>query len=75
MSLLNLSSRPWTVFDPKNKDHRRYYHDFVKYRTWGRCPYRFVVADNHGDLITMIQKSLVKFYSEVEFDRSTSKKK
>jgi hypothetical protein len=69
MSILEYKSRPWTVFDPTNKDHRRWYHEFVKHGTWGRCPYRFVVPDDHGNLITMIQRKLVEYYVEREFKR------
>lgn len=67
MSVLELSGRPFTVFDPANKAHRSYYHTFVKTGSWGRCPFRFVVPEDHGDLITMIQRSLVKYYVESEF--------
>lgn len=67
MSLLELHGRPYTVFDPGNKDHRRWYHQFVQTASWGKCPVRFVVPEDHGDLITMIQRSLVKFYVEQEF--------
>ena len=67
MSVLELSGRPYVVFDPDNKDHRRFYFDFVETGMWGRCPYRFVVPDDHGNLITMIQRSLVKHYVEQEF--------
>jgi hypothetical protein len=73
MSLLALSNRIFVVFDPKNKQHRRYYYDFVQHNTWGRCPYRFIVPDDHGDLLTMIQRSLVKYYSEHEFKRGNKK--
>ena len=67
MSQLQLYGRPWLVFDANNRQHRRYYYDFVKSGTWGRCPYRFVVADDQGDLITMIQRTLIKYYVEREF--------
>jgi hypothetical protein len=67
MSVLELSGRPFTVFDPANKAHRSYYHAFVKTGSWGRCPWRFVVPEDHGDLVTMIQRSLVKYYVETEF--------
>jgi hypothetical protein len=67
MSVLELSGRPFVVFDPANKDHRRFYFDFVETGMWGRCPYRFVVPDDHGNLITMIQRSLVNYYVEAEF--------
>ena len=67
MSRLNLFSRPWTVFDPSNKQHRSYYHNFVLSRSWGACPVRFVVPEDHGDLITMIQRSLIEYYTRKEF--------
>lgn len=67
MSVLELSGRPYIVFDPANRQHRSYYHDFVLSGTWGRCPYRFVVPEVHGDLVTMIQQSLVEYYVNREF--------
>ena len=67
MSVLELHGRPYTVFDPENKQHRRYYSDFVRTASWGHCPVRFVVPEDHGDLITMIQRTLVKYYIEREF--------
>ena len=67
MSLLQFNSRPWTVFDPSKKDHRRWYHEFVQHGTWGRCPVRFVVADNRGNLVSMIQQNLVEYYVNQEF--------
>jgi hypothetical protein len=69
MSRLALIGRPFTVFDPENKQHRRWYFDFVQSSTWGQCPVRFVVPDDQGDLVTMIQRSLVKFYVEREFSK------
>lgn len=67
MSRLALHSRPYTVFDPANHQHRRWYSDFVQNGTWGRCPVRFIVPDDQGDLITMMQRSLIKFYVNKEF--------
>jgi hypothetical protein len=67
MSVLELSGRPFVVFDPANEQHREYYYEFVKEGTWGRCPYRFVVPEDHGNLITMIQRSLVTHYVNQEF--------
>ena len=71
MSLLNLKGRPYVVFDPGNRKHRYYYHEFVATSSWGHCPVRFVVPDDHGDLITMIQRSLVNFYVNREFSVKT----
>ena len=67
MSRLNLWGRPWTVFDPANKEHRQHYHNFVMTRSWGSCPFRFVVPEDHGDLVTMIQRSLIEYYTNKEF--------
>jgi hypothetical protein len=73
MSKLQLLHRPWVVFDPYNKDHRKYYAEFVQYRTWGRCPVRFFVDDDSGDLITMIQRKLVDYYVSQEFLRKRNR--
>jgi hypothetical protein len=73
MSVLELSGRPYVVFDPANKQHRSYYHDFVQSGTWGRCPFRFVVPEDHGDLITMIQRSLIEYYVGREFKNVANK--
>ena len=67
MSKLNLFGRPWTVFDPDNKEHRRWYHQFVQTQSWGHCPVRFVVPEDHGDLVMMIQRTLVAYYVNKEF--------
>lgn len=67
MSALELFGRPFVVFDPSNKAHRAYYYDFVQTASWGHCPVRFVVPEDHGDLVTMIQRSLIKYYVEKEF--------
>jgi hypothetical protein len=64
---LSLHGRPWIVFDPTNIDHRRWYSEFVKTGTWGRCPYRFIITDDQGNLVTLMQRALVKYYVEQEF--------
>lgn len=69
MSQLELHGRPWTVFDPADQQHRAWYHDFVKSGAWGRCPVRFVIPDDHGNLVTMIQRKLVEYYVRQEFKR------
>jgi hypothetical protein len=73
MSQLALNGRPWTVFDPANQQHRAWYYNFVKTGTWGRCPVRFVVPEDHGNLITMIQRNLVEYYVTQEFKKTRRK--
>jgi hypothetical protein len=69
MSLLQLHNRPFTVFDPANKQHRSWYSHFVNHGTWGRCPVRFMCPDDSGDIITMIQRSLIRYYVQREFSK------
>lgn len=69
MSQLALHGRPWTVFDPSDRQHRQWYSNFVREGTWGHCPVRFVVPDDHGNLVTMIQRKLVEYYVKQEFKR------
>jgi hypothetical protein len=73
MSILQLHHRPWTIFDPENKDHRHWYHEFVKTGTWGTCPFRFVISDDAGNLITVIQRKLVDYYVRQEFEHGRQK--
>ena len=69
MSRLAYSGRPWVAFDETNKQHRRWYFEFVKHKTWGKCPVRFIVADDAGDLLSLIQKRLNQYYTEKEFGK------
>jgi hypothetical protein len=69
MSVLQLHQRPFTAFDPTNRRHRTWYHEFVKHGTWGRCPVRFLCPDDHGDVIQTIQRSLIRYYVQKEFSK------
>jgi hypothetical protein len=74
VSKLEFYARPLVAFDPKNKDHRRWYYDFVQYRGWGTCPVRFICPDDTGlDLTIMIKNMMVEFYIRKEFETSTRK--
>jgi hypothetical protein len=67
MSRLSLFGRPWVLFDAANKDHRASYHNFQVTGSWGACPWRFVVPDDRGDLITVIHRNLLEYYTQKEF--------
>ncbi len=68
MSKLEFYARPLVAFDPKNKDHRRWFHQFMEYGGWGPCPVRFICPDESGsDLVKMITRQLVDYYIEKEF--------
>lgn len=56
------------AFDPDNKDHRRYYAEFVERGGWGHCPVRFLCPDDVGlDLTIMIRNLLIQYYIDREF--------
>lgn len=68
MSKLEFYSRPLVAFDPYDKDHRRYYAEFLEYGGWGMCPVRFICPEDVGmDLPSMIKNSLVHYYIDREF--------
>jgi hypothetical protein len=71
MSKLAFFARPLVAFDPSNKDHRRYYAEFLEYGGWGKCPVRFVCPEDVGyDLPSMINKALIQYYVDREFGGS-----
>lgn len=68
MSKLEYYARPLVAFDPYNKDHRRYYAEFLEYGGWGRCPVRFIVPEASGlDLTLMIKNAISEYYIDREF--------
>jgi hypothetical protein len=70
MSRLAFIGRPWVAFEASDPQHRAWFAEFRKLGTWGKCPVRFIIPDDHGDLITMIQRRLIDYYVGQEFDRS-----
>ena len=67
MSRLDFIGRPWTAFEASNKQHRQWFAEFQRKKTWSRCPVRFIVSDEHGDLVTLIQRKLIDHYVDKEF--------
>jgi hypothetical protein len=68
MSRLEYYSRPLVAFDATNKEHRRFYYEFLEENTWGRCPVRFICPEESGsDLVKMIQRQMVEYYIRQEF--------
>lgn len=67
MSRLNFVCRPWVYFDAFNKDHRKWFAEFQQSGTWGRCPVRFALTEDHGDLVNMIRTKLIDYYAQKEF--------
>jgi hypothetical protein len=73
MSKLEFYARPLVAFDPSDKQHRRFYYEFLESRTWGRCPVRFICPDQTGaDLVKMMQTQLVDWYVRQEFKKASN---
>ncbi len=68
-----LQARPVVAFDPTNKHHRKHYNDFINNASWSRCPVQFILEDNASDVVTMIQRALLVYYTEQEFSKNVSK--
>jgi len=73
MSILFRGSRPIVAFDVDNPDHRRWYAEFVKYNTWGRCPVRFMAEALDQDLVSFINGKMLSYYLRQEFDNAKDK--
>ena len=73
--ILDLNMRPTVSFDSANHEHRKWFAEFQRKRTWGKCPVRFVVPEDHGNLVTMIQRNLVAYYVTQEFRPKRSRKR
>ena len=59
--------RPHAFFDVENADHRRWFVEFQTLRSWKNCPVRFLVADDSGDLVTILQRKVLMYYGAKEF--------
>jgi hypothetical protein len=68
VSRLSFWARPQVEFNPTNRDHRRWYFEFLEYNGWGRCPVRFICPTEQGiDLTIMIRNQLIEYYVNKEF--------
>lgn len=68
MSKLSYFGRQFVAFDAQDQQHRQWFAEFQRTGTWGRCPVRFICPDDQGDLVTLIQRKLIAFYIDQEFD-------
>ena len=73
MSILFRNSRPIVSFDPANPEHRRWYAEFVKYNTWGKCPVRFMAEALDQDLVSYINEKMLSYYIKQEFGNVKAK--
>lgn len=68
MSILKLYERPYVAYDPSNETHRKYFYEFIKHKTWGKCPVRFVIEDELGaDFVSTMKLRTLEYYMNKEF--------
>ena len=73
MSVIYSRARPFVAFDVNNTEHRKYFAEFVKYNTWGRCPVRFVAESLDLDLVSYINHKMLNYYVNKEFENGKPK--
>jgi hypothetical protein len=68
---LSNSLRTYCDFDCDNPQHRMYFDQFLRTRSWKDCPVRFFITDRYQDCVTMIQAKLLHYYLDKEFKEKT----
>jgi len=74
MTLLSNQIRPAVEFDPANKEHRKWYREFLSTASWKDCPVRFTVVTegDEGNTQAIIQRQLIQHYLDKEFKSKES---
>ena len=75
MSKFEYYARPLVAFDPANREHRKFFHQFMELQTWGHCPVRFICPEEYGsDLVKMMTRQVAEYYIRQEFRNVKPKK-
>jgi len=68
-----LLSRPATLFDATNVEHRKAYFEYLVTRTWAGCHFQFVLEEPFLDLPSCINHKMVQHYAGQEFSKTKQK--
>lgn len=68
MSILNLSARPTVRFDVSNAQHRQFVQEFMKTRSWAKCPVVFYVDSEYSSVVEMVSEQMMRFYMSKDSD-------
>lgn len=68
MAVLELGARPWVEFDAFNCDHRKWFAEFQRTKTWSHCPVRFTVREEVNGPHAVIVRQLTEYYAAREFE-------
>lgn len=70
--ILDYAKRPVEVFNAANKEHRAHYAQFLKNRTWGKCPVRFEIEGSdasNNNIAYAMQRLITEYYILKEFNK------
>jgi len=56
------------IFDASNKEHRKHGYLMLKNRSLKDCPWIFALHEGHDNVIDMINRELVLWYTAREFE-------
>lgn len=73
MSILNLSTRPTVRFDVNDAKHRQYVQNYMKTRSWSKCPVVFYVESEYSSVVEMVSEQMMRFYMSKDTDIKTKR--
>jgi hypothetical protein len=59
-------SRPLTMFDVNNIDHRKHYSDFVKNNRWNETAPRFFIEHPYISVPAMVNAKMLNYYMSLD---------
>lgn len=66
VNVLDRAPRESVVFDPANRQHRKWANQAFVSRSWGQCPVKFKVI-GVIDMETSVRRDLLEYYLMKEF--------
>ena len=66
-SVVMTKIRPTVIFDASNKEHRKHGWMMIKNRSLKDCPWIFALHEGHDNVMDMINRELVRWYTDREF--------
>lgn len=73
--ILDHNKRPFVVFDASLQEHRRAAAKFKKTKSWSKIKYRFDINDDSSNVVDMVDKKLIWWYLDQEFNKSAKSRK
>lgn len=68
MTILQVLNRPVVVFDVNNTEHRKWFAQFLKNRSWQGVPVRFIASEVTEVDVGTMTRQLIQYYANQEFE-------